>query len=390
MIESLLSPVRIFSRSSLQATELMNIITNLLGTQNSFTVGIVSDNAPIQAKDLLLKELGDLVECHLFDRVQPNPQSHDIMTMYQDERFGRCDVLVSIGGGSVLDSAKALAMLATNKGDLDGYLGANPIHTVTKAAMPLVLIPTTAGTGSEVTKVGVYTDQTGRKHTLGSPLMHAAVAILDAAMLDTIPPALCAATGLDALDHALESIWSKNATAITRTVARQAAVEVLTTLPQLYQAIVDKKSNRRPLQEAMLVASAKAGIAFNLTGTAAGHAISFILSEEWDVPHGMGCAFTLLEIFDWAQNDAEVRSNLALIGKTLHPDLTNEKDQVTALRSTIATMMKELSIPTRFSDIGVELDDVARFDRSMEDPKLHNQLPPISKKELYAIIEAKR
>ncbi|HPZ15310.1 MAG TPA: iron-containing alcohol dehydrogenase [Sphaerochaeta sp.] len=390
MIESLQSPVRIISCQSLSADALHEMLCYLVGSVDAITVGIITDDAPVTAKQTLLEELSTTLNIHIFDRVQPNPQSADIMRMYRDPRFAACDLLIGIGGGSVLDSAKALAMLASNGGELDSYLGNAPTLKVEKASMPLVLIPTTAGTGSEVTRVGVYTDGSGRKHTLGSPLMYARLAILDASMLDSVPPALCAATGLDALDHALESIWSKNSTPITRMIARKAAIEVLETLPKLHEAIVTKKKDRRALQERMLIASTKAAIAFNLTGTAAGHAISFILSEEWHVPHGLGCAFTLLEIFDWAQGDTAVRSELAKIAASLDTNLVDEESQVAALRRAIVTLMDTLSIPRTFADLGVNLGDVGVFARSMEDPKLHNQLPPLGKEQLFAIIEGKR
>lgn len=390
MIERLQSPVRIISCQSLSAKTLHQALCYLAGSVDPLTFGIIVDDAPVSAKKTLIEGLASKTTVHIFDRVQPNPQSTDIMQMYGDPRFAACDLLIGIGGGSVLDSAKALAMLASNGGELDSYLGNAPTLKVEKASAPLVLIPTTAGTGSEVTRVGVYTDSTGRKHTLGSPLMYARLAILDASMLDSVPPALCAATGLDALDHALESIWSKNSTPITRMIARKAAIEVLETLPELHEAIVTKKEDRRELQERMLIASAKAAIAFNLTGTAAGHAISFILSEEWHVPHGLGCAFTLLEIFDWAQGDKAVKGELAKIGSSLDANLIDEESRVATLRRAIAALMDTLSIPRTFADLGVNLASAEVFARSMEDPKLHNQLPPLSKEQLFAIIEGKR
>ncbi|MDY0287417.1 MAG: iron-containing alcohol dehydrogenase [Sphaerochaeta sp.] len=392
MISSMLSSVHILQFENLSGKDLFQALSFASGKREGLRVAVIFDNAPIPTRKSLLVELEHYCTLLRFDHVEPNPKSSDIQSMFDDPRFKEADLVLGIGGGSVLDSAKALAMLASNGGSLDEYLGNTPKLKIEKKNLPLILIPTTAGTGSEVTKVGVYSDITGRKHTLGSPLMSAHTALLVGSFLDSIPPALCAATGLDALDHALESIWNKNATAITRSAAEDAAVAVLTHLPPLYRAIVQKGEDRRPLQKEMLVASAMAGIAFNMTGTASGHAISFILSEEWHVPHGAACAFTLLEIFDWAVKDQENRTSLARIAKHFHPDTEEEGELVTLLREQIASLMTEMKVPHTFKDLGVDLeqkDIESLFARSFSDPKMHNQLPPMHEKDLYALLSTK-
>ncbi|MDI9454448.1 MAG: iron-containing alcohol dehydrogenase [Spirochaetota bacterium] len=389
MIEALLSPVHILSYGELSAQELKMIASFVSRKPDELTLAVVADNAPIPAKEELIGELGKIATVHRYKKVQPNPTTTDIMEMFGDPTFKDIDVIIGIGGGSTLDSAKALAMLATNRGEIEEYLGNKPKRTIIQASLPLILIPTTAGTGSEVTRVGVYTDSTGRKHTLGSPLMMARAAVLVASLLDSVPPSLCAATGLDALDHALESIWNKNATPQTRIIAQRAAIEILETLPRLYRAVQQNNWDKRELITKMLLASTKAGIAFNLTGTAAGHAISFVLSEEWNVPHGMACAFSLLELFDWAIADPTIHSELAVIGKHFHPE-SDAETAVSALRNDLHALLTEFEIPVDFPALGVVLDDPAVFDRAMDDPKLHNQLPPLSKEDLHALIGAKR
>ena len=392
MISSLLSNVHILQFENLSGEELFQILSFASGKREDLKVAAVFDDAPIPIRETLLTELEKHFTVSCFDSVEPNPKSRDIQTMYEDPRFKGAGIILGIGGGSVLDSAKALAMLATNGGNLDEYLGNTPKRKIEKKSLPLVLIPTTAGTGSEVTKVGVYTDETGRKHTLGSPLMSAHTALLVGSFLDSIPPSLCAATGLDALDHALESIWNKNATSITRDAAENAAIAVLTHLPPLYRAIVQKKDGRTLLQKEMLRASTMAGIAFNMTGTAAGHAISFILSEEWHVPHGSACAFSLLEVFDWAIQAPENRSSLARIAKHFHPKTEDEATLISLLREQIAALMQEMHIPHTFKDLGVTLkqeDIKALFERSFSDPKMHNQVPVMHETDLYAMLGTK-
>jgi alcohol dehydrogenase class IV len=363
-------------------------------------IAFIRDKTPLAERNRIIKELASRVRLAVFDQVEPNPRTADIMAMFSGGDFSGSDMVIGMGGGSVLDSAKALAMLAANGGSLDEYLGASPSKKISNPSLPLVLIPTTAGTGSEVTKVGVYTSAEGRKYTLGSPLMMARAAVLSGSVLDAVPPALCAATGFDALDHALESIWNKNATKETRAIAEEAAVEVLTWLPESYAHAVSVKNGGAPAASSagsgmkMLRASCMAGTAFNSTGTAAGHAISFVLSEDWHVPHGSACAFTLLDIFDLSVSDENTAGSLARISAAFHPQIKIEdRDElIKALRNKIAALMKETRIPERFIDIGVNISPAeidARFSRAFTDPKMLNQIPPATKENIYPILERK-
>ncbi|NBK23343.1 MAG: iron-containing alcohol dehydrogenase [Spirochaetia bacterium] len=392
MIASIASPVHIVSSTELDGEMLADILRYTALKAGRLKVAVILDNAPIKEKDALVEHLKSVFDVQVFSDVQPNPRTADIMRMFSDASFAGSDLVLGIGGGSVLDSAKALAMLSTNGGELDQYLGLNATRSVQCRSLPLVLIPTTAGTGSEVTKVGVYTAESGRKYTLGSPLMHAYTAVLAANLLHGVPASLCAATGLDALDHALESIWNKNSTPLTRQLARRAALKVLTTLPKLYEAIETGAAERTVLQRQMLEASCEAGIAFNLTGTASGHAISFVLSEEWHIPHGLSCAFTLGEVFAWAVQDRNNRTEIATLSRCLHPDLKDEEALVQRLAEDINDLLSKLSIPRTFSELSLNLDSNqirSLFRRAMEDPKLHNQTPPMQEEDLYRLLEAK-
>lgn len=399
MTSSLLSSVHILQMEDIDADELLTVLRYASGKYDGLKVAFVCDNAPIAKRDALVKTLSSRISLEVFDRVRPNPHTEDIQSMFEDARFKGTDAIVAIGGGSVMDSAKALAMLSENGGTLEAYLGNAPSRKIEKKSLPLVAIPTTAGTGSEVTRVGVYTAENGRKFTLGSPLMLAHTALLCGSFIDSVPAGLCASTGLDALDHALESIWNKNATPITRHAAEEAAIAVLTTLPELYRAIVEKKADRRGLQKDMLAASCMAGIAFSITGTAAGHAISFVLSEDWHVPHGTACAFTLAEIFDWAcdknrrdARSAETVKSLARISRHFNPEIDGEAKLVAKLRDTITALTAEMKIPQKFSEIGVsvsegELDE--KFARVFEDPKMHNQVPAFDTASLHELLKTK-
>jgi alcohol dehydrogenase class IV len=394
MIKSKLTTVEIIESQSLTANQLYDKVKEISNKTNP-SIAIVCDNAPISSKDVLIKDLKELCKVQVFDKVQPNPRVVDIMNMMNDIIIPDC--IIGIGGGSTLDSAKAIAMLCSNGGHLDDYLGNNPKRKIEKLSIPLILLPTTGGTGSEVTKVGVYTATNGRKFTLGSLLMQARVAILNASFLLFAPPSLCASTGLDALDHALETLWNKNRTAETVLAAQEAAIEVLSVLERVYDSAIRIKETKSTtvedleLRKKMLIASCKAGIVFSITGTAAGHSLSFVLSENWHVPHGTACAFTLQGVLALALSDKDVKKTIIPIATHFFPEIENEDDAIDALSQKIKVLMKKMDQPENFKDIGVDFkkEDIDKeFSRSFDDPKMWNQVPKATKENIYPILEA--
>ncbi|HPX48448.1 MAG TPA: iron-containing alcohol dehydrogenase [Treponemataceae bacterium] len=396
MIHSLLSPVKILPMAETDSAVLADMLLFLTGiSDRPVRVAVVRDTWPMSARDEFVTALGTTgAEVFEFTDVQPNPRAADIDRMAASAELGRCDVVIGIGGGSALDSAKALAMLAKNGGSLGDYLGSEATRKISQKGLPLVLVPTTAGTGSEVTKVGVYTADSGRKYTLGSPFLLADAAILCGRLTASMPPGLTAATGFDALDHAFESLWNKNATAITKAAARSAAVAVLRTLDGAYDASL-RSDNPFPgdaeIRQQMLEASCMAGIAFGITGTAAGHALSFVLSEEWHVPHGAACAFTIEDIYSFALGDPANVYELALVARLFFPDESGELELCGRLLGKIRDMKKRMKLPTTFTELGaaVAAGDIPRyFDRAFTDPKMLNQLPPASPEALYPFLEA--
>jgi alcohol dehydrogenase class IV len=393
MILSLESPVQVHEFDQIETDELLDILCTCADfDKKPLKIVAILDKTSIAERDRILEALAGYYMVTRFDRVEPNPRTTDIMAMFGDPAFAGADLVLGIGGGSVMDSAKALAMLAANGGSLDDYLGSNPSRTITEASLPLLLVPTTAGTGSEVTKVGVYTSREGRKYTLGSPLMLAKCTILSGSLLGSVPPGLCASTGLDALDHALESIWNKNATPHTREMAEVAAVEVLTWLPRAYANALQKQPKADEINRNMLRASCMAGIAFSITGTAAGHALSFVLSEDWHIPHGAACAFTLLDIYDLAVVEKETAASLGHICEKLYAPGKPLPLQLGILREKIATLMENMKIPKTFKELGVTLSPESideHFNRAFSDPKMLNQIPKATKENIYPILEGK-
>jgi len=337
----------------------------------------IIDPRPFPLRDRVLAELGRRWHLTLLDRVVPNPESRDIMDMVAEGRQRRPAAVVGIGGGSTLDSAKAVAMLIENEGDLDEYLGPDAPRKPQDRSIPLILIPPTTGTGSAVTRCGVYTARSGRKYTLNSPVLQAETAILAPDLVAELPPALVAATGYDALTNAMETLWNKNATALSDRLALEAAAAVLRSIEPAWYASQGQgpASALAELQQAATLA----GIAFNKTGTAAIHALSFILSEEWHLSHGAACAFFTQNVFDINMQEPTVRSKFQELARKAN--LNNLEN----LRERLVELKRLMGLPDRFTDIpgfvvpatmAEQEALLSRFEKAQHDVKLKNNPIP--------------
>ncbi|MET3791500.1 iron-containing alcohol dehydrogenase PsrA [Aquamicrobium terrae] len=224
------------------------------------------------------------------DDIAPNPDiSHlEQQTARFRDLSAAPEVIVALGGGSVIDSAKAFAAARGDFGVVDAYLkkrsGAGTLDP-----WPLIAVPTTAGTGSEVTCWGtVWDNANGLKYSLAHPGLYPRQALVDPELMLGKPLALTVQTGLDALSHSLESLWNRNANPVSMAHAVAAARGVLSTLP----ALVGDLGNLQ-LRERMARAATLAGFAFSNTKTAIAHSLSYPITLRYGVPHGIACSFTL-------------------------------------------------------------------------------------------------
>ena len=366
------------------------------GEGRRLRVALVRDGRPSAAVDALAEGLRARFDLVVLDKVRPDPLASDVSAMASGCDIGSIEAVVGLGGGSVMDSAKALAMLASNGGSLEDYLGPTPARRIERKGRPLVLVPTTAGTGSEATKVGVYTSPSGRKYTLGSPFLQADAALLSGALAASMPPALAASTGFDALSHALESMWNRNATPLSLEASTRAALMVLEAIGPAYDAAVATASGK-PVEShnaialAMLEAASAAGVAFSGTGTALVHALSFVLSEDWHVPHGTACAFTLEDAWRLQRRDPGIAQRLEALASRALPEAPAGK-AADLLLGHIVAMKQRMGLPSRFVDLGIAIDRagiVERFARSFDDPKMANSLPAARPEEIYAMLAEK-
>ncbi len=382
MLEQALTSTKIIQTDRLTASELDRLLFYCGGL--GARVAVIEDNRPFPVRDGMLEELAGLRPLVRLNRVFPDPKVTDIMKMAEVLKGRRIDVIVGIGGGSTLDSAKAAAVVLSNGGDLEEYLGPAPERRIEKRDIRLILIPTTAGTGSEVTKFGVYTARTGRKYTLNNPLLQADVAVLVNEYTYNLPAPLTAATAFDALSHALETIWNRNATPISDQVAIESAVHILQWMEHAYDHPVE---GRRELLEGACMA----GIAFNMTGTAAVHALSFVLSEEWHVPHGVACAFTLEDVLLLNLADEATREKLLRVARAVLGEARDD-ELIPKLLVHITELKRKFGLPSTFADLGIEGDAqklAPLFDKAMNDPKMHNNVISMTRESIHNLIVQK-
>lgn len=269
----------------------------------------------------------------VLDNVKPNPtigalDEDTVQLCNEDIRQ-----IIALGGGSAIDSAKVLSFLLAAGSDfhLRDYFeqggGLPDVRT-----LPLVAIPTTAGTGSEVTPFATVWDMVGeKKYSLASPQLFARTALLDPELTLTLPRELTIVTGLDALSHALESLWNRNANPLTRIYALRAVALILETLPALANEL-DNIEHRARMMEASLLA----GLAISGSRTALAHSISYPITARYGMPHGLACSFTLPAIleFNAAADDGRLLEAARALGLA----------SVAALQEALLEMYRQLGV----------------------------------------------
>ena len=220
----------------------------------------------------------------IFDEITENPLASACIKAGEAARKMNADFIVGIGGGSPLDASKAVAICAENPGlDIDGLYNRN----IPSKALPLILIGTTSGTGSEVTGVSVLTnDKTMMKKSISGADCYAAVSFLDPEYTCSMPYNVTVTTVLDAFAHAVEGWFSVKCTALPKKYAEMALPDIFEGLRFLYEtkALPDEK-----MREKLYYASIYAGLTLNVCGTAFPHTVGYILTEEFGIPHGKAC-----------------------------------------------------------------------------------------------------
>ncbi|MBU1274169.1 MAG: iron-containing alcohol dehydrogenase [Proteobacteria bacterium] len=229
------------------------------------------------------------LEFSLFSEVAPDPRYQTVKTCLGVLEGDKPDCVIGLGGGSPIDIAKTVAVMLNNAGDISDYCG---VDLVPKAGAPTIIIPTTAGTGSEVTPIAILSDEQEKlKKGVVSPHLMPRVAVLDPELTVGLPPAITAATGMDALIHAIEAYTSVGATGMTDMLAARAIELIGDNLRTAYARGHDLQA-----REAMLEGSLLAGIAFANAGVTAVHAFAYPIGAEFHIPHGVANTLMLAPV----------------------------------------------------------------------------------------------
>lgn len=303
-----------------------------------------------EIKNIILDIIKDFHYYH-FNEFSPNPKIEDVKKGLNLFKKGHFDVIIAIGGGSVIDMGKAISILSTSNGNPEGLIKGS--ISINHKGIPLIRIPTTSGSGSETTHFAVvYIGKT--KYSLASSkFMQPEFVIIDPQFLLTLPKKIINNSGMDALTQAIESFWNINSTKESRSYAKKAIKLIINNL------IIASTTHEKKSLYNMAIAANYAGKAINITKTTACHAISYPITSYFNVPHGHAVALTLPSMIVYNSEVTEedlldprgikfvrniMNKLISIIGAS---DFQEGKEK-------IINIMEKIGLKTKLSDLGIE------------------------------------
>jgi alcohol dehydrogenase class IV len=287
---------------------------------------------------------GAAVQLELFDRVKPDPSTTFVQSAAEEARRAQVDAVLGLGGGSSIDTAKMAAALAPNRRNIDDYLGGAAFE---QPVLPILAVPTTAGTGSEATHIAILSDEAAQvKKGLVSVRIMPRFAFLDPELTLALPPAITAVTAMDALCHAIESYTSLNANEYTEVLSLRAVELLDENILEVFRSGRNAKA-----REKMLLGSFLAGVAFANAGVAAVHAFAYPLGGMFHVAHGLANSLMMPTILRF--NSSACAERYARIGRAF----TRGRE---ATAESVVRRVEELSrlleLPRNLAAIGIPAD----------------------------------
>ncbi len=352
-----------------------------------FQHALIVTDAPLTALGVTEKVAALLREREIavsvFDGVQPNPTVSNVETGLAVLQKAGADCIISLGGGSPHDCAKVIAVLATNGGAVMDYRGANKVK---KAPLALVAINTTAGTASEITRFAVITEETKHlKMNIVDRQLAPLISVNDPELMRGMPPALTAATGMDALTHAVEAYVSIVATPVTDACALHAIKLIGQFLPRA----VSNGREDIEARENMTYAQFLAGMAFNNAFLGYVHAMAHQLGGQYNLPHGVCNAMLLSHV--QAVNASACAPRLADVARAMGVDTAGLNTEAAAQAAVKAMhdLARTVGIPAKLSDLGVKREDIPMMAlNAMKDGSGATNPRKLTQAEIEAIYEA--
>ena len=306
----------------------------------------------------------------IFSDIQPNPTLMNVDICADFLRKNDVDGVIAAGGGSVLDCAKAATVLAVTDNNIKPYFDGKKSFTV--GGLPLIALPTTAGTGSEVTCISVLTDM-DKKAPVAAPWLYPRCAVVDPLLTLSVPKEVTAASGIDALSHALEALWSVHHRTACDALAIEAVGLILKNIEAAYST-PDNLEARAALSEGALLA----GLSFSQTKTAGVHACSFPLTTRYGLSHGAACAFTLAA-FTRLNADAE-DGRLHRLSKRLG------FQDAFALADEINRLNGALNLPRTLAQAGIPEEDIPSLAADCLHPNIKNNPVAMDANDIAALL----
>jgi alcohol dehydrogenase class IV len=327
----------------------------------------------------------------VFSEVQPNPTDRNVLAGLEAYRAEGCDALIALGGGSVIDAAKGIRVLTTHAGPLEQYyFDAGGLDRITPNMPPLISIPTTAGTGSEVSRGAIITDTAqNRKRLVAGPGLMSSLSLLDAELTLGLPPFLTAITGMDALTHSVEGYVGTNDHPIAAGIAREGVRLCARALPV---AVADGRN--LPARHDMLLASAMGALAFQ-KGLGVVHSLAHQLSTEAGLPHGLANAILLP--FGMEFNLPACTREYAELGRELGAGREGEgrgrkgteEEMARAAIAAVRKLAADLGLPPTLSAAGVKRESLPRMVPNAFADHCHRTNPrPCTEEDLARLLEA--
>jgi alcohol dehydrogenase class IV len=290
----------------------------------------------------------------IYDGVEPEPPARVIDRGAEIFKSEGCDLVMGLGGGSSLDVSKGISILAANKGRILDFCG---IDQVPRKGAPMILIPTTAGTGSEVTRVLVLTDEEqNTKNVVFTPYALANAAIIDPMLTVSLPPTVTADTGMDAMVHVIETYVSMNATVFSDILAERALALIAENLPAAWA-----KGSNTQARSNMSLAATLAGLAFGSGGLGAVHALAYPLGTEYHMTHGRTNAIMLPHVmrYNLPGNPEKYALIARLMGRDTEGFAPLEAAELAV--EAIEDLLDTIGVSFRIKDYGIPEADLPKL-----------------------------
>ena len=293
----------------------------------------------------------------VISEIKSHPEFKDLEVIYNKIKMIDFELILAIGGGSVIDSAKFLSVYDNKKGyQFTEDLTKNRVEKKNYNLIPIISIPTTAGTGSEITPWATIWDmEEKKKYSLHLSDLFSEIAIYDPVLTLTVPRDITIQTGLDTLSHALESIWNKNANEITVSYAIKSAKLVMDNLIQLSNDL-----NNLEYRDNIMKACMYAGLAFSNTQTAIAHGMSYYITAHKGIDHGIACSFTLPMLIDNVIGEYDFIDDAI---QEIFGELSSNK---------LREMLNILEISTEFKDYNIDDNEINELKLSLQNNQRAN------------------